>query len=64
MAETKFEKVVSARKAYWATMTKQERSQRMRDIAKKKQANLTYKQKREHALMMVAARGKKQKKVV
>jgi len=64
MPEVKFEKIQSARQSYWAKMTPQERSQRMRAIALKKQAGLTFKQKRAHALKMVAARRKAKKSVV
>ena len=58
------EKISIARKNYWNAMTVEERSNRMRDIAKKKNAKMTFKQRREHALMMVAARRKIIKKVV
>ncbi len=50
------EKQTAARKAYWARMTPEQRSERMRKIAIKKQSLLTFKQKRDHALKMVAAR--------
>jgi hypothetical protein len=56
--EVKFKKIQSARKEYWASMTPEQRSARMREIAKKKQAKLTYKEKRAHALKMVAARNR------
>ena len=44
------------RKKYWASMTPEQRSLRMADIAKKRQKKLTFKQKRDHALKMVKAR--------
>ena len=52
------EKNSLARKTYWERMTVEQKSERMRSIAKKKQKNLTFKQKRDHALKMVAARKK------
>ncbi len=57
------EKNKLARLEYWANMTPEERSKRMSAIAKAKQKKLTFKQKRDHALKMVAAR-KKAKLVV
>lgn len=50
------EKQTASRKAYWARMTPEQRSERMRKIAITKQSKLTFKQKRDHALKMVAAR--------
>lgn len=41
-------------------MTKEERSHRMREIALKKQKGMTFKQKRDHSMKMVAARVAKQ----
>lgn len=46
----------ASRKAYWARMTPEQRSARMRAIALTKQKKLTFKQKRDHALKMVEAR--------
>ena len=53
------EKNSLARKAYWERMTIEEKAQRMSSIAKKKQKNLTFKQKRDHAMKMVNARTKR-----
>ena len=53
------EKNTLARKTYWAEMDPDVRSKRMREIAKKKQSKLTFKQKRDHAMKMVEARRKK-----
>ena len=50
------EKSSSARKSYWANLSPEERSIRMSSIAKSRQKKMTYKQKRDHALKMVAAR--------
>ncbi len=50
------EKNVAARKAYWASMTEEERSAKMRALATGRQKKMTFKQKRDHALKMVAAR--------
>lgn len=52
------EKNIQARKSYWANVDPAERSKRMRDIAKKRQAGMTFKQKRDHAMKMVEARKK------
>lgn len=52
------EKNKLARKSYWASIPPEERSRRMREIAIKRQKGLSFKQKREHALKMRAARGK------
>lgn len=53
------EKNVAARKAYWASITPEERSARGSAMATKKQQKMTFKQKRDHALKMVAARRKR-----
>lgn len=45
-----------ARQKYWASMTPQQRTERMRKVAVSKQKKLSFKEKRKHALMMVAAR--------
>lgn len=45
-----------ARKAYWSTITPEERSARLKKVAQTKQKNMTFKQRRKHALLMVAAR--------
>jgi hypothetical protein len=50
------EKNILARKAYWAAMSPEEKSARMRKIALGRQKKLTFKQKRDHAMKMVAAR--------
>lgn len=50
------EKNTAARKAYWASLTDEERSERMRKLAVGRQKKMTFKQKRDHALKMVAAR--------
>lgn len=50
------DKNIAARKAYWASLTDQERSERMRKLAVSRQKKMTFKQKRDHALKMVAAR--------
>lgn len=54
----------AARKAYWAAMTPEERTNRMRKVAVTKQKGMTFKQKRAHALMMVARRKAKRPKAV
>lgn len=51
----------AARKAYWAAMTPEQKANRMRAIAITRQKNLTFKQKRDHALKMVEARKNKPK---
>jgi hypothetical protein len=53
------EKQVIARKSYWATLSPEVRSARMSLVAKAKQKKLTFKQRRDHAMRMVAARAKK-----
>lgn len=45
-----------ARKAYWASITPEERSARLKKVAQTKQKNMTFKQRRTHALLMVAGR--------
>lgn len=50
------EKHTIARQNYWASFTAEERSARMKEIAKKRQKAMTFKEKRDHALKMVAAR--------
>ena len=50
---------VLGRKKYWASLSPEQRSARMADIAQKRQKKLTFKQKRDHALKMVAARNAK-----
>jgi hypothetical protein len=54
------EKNAAARKSYWENLSPEERSNRMRAIATSRQKKMTFKQKRDHALKMVAARHKKQ----
>lgn len=45
-----------ARKSYWSNLPQEEKSKRMREIARKRQKGMTFKQKRDHALKMVQAR--------
>ncbi len=45
-----------ARKQYWATIPKEERSSRAREIAKIKHQQLTREQRQNHALLMVKAK--------
>jgi hypothetical protein len=51
---------ISARKKYWATISEEDRSNRMRELAFKKNKALTFKQKRDHSLKMLAAKALKQ----
>lgn len=51
-------KNTQARKAYWASMTPQQRSERMRAIAVSRQKKMSFKAKRKHALKMVEAKKK------
>lgn len=53
------EKQKETRKKYWASITPAQRSQRMRDIAKKRQAKLSFEERRQIAIKMVMARRKK-----
>lgn len=53
------EKHSAARKAYWASMSPEEKILRMRSIAQSRQKKMSFKQRRDHALKMVAARRKK-----
>ena len=55
------ERHTAARQTYWRNMDPLTKSQRMRDLALIRQKQMTKKQKRDHALKMVAAR--KAKKV-
>lgn len=48
-----------ARRAYWATLTPEERSARLRKVATIKARNMTPEQRRAHAMVMVAGRKKK-----
>ncbi len=48
-----------ARKLYWSTIPKEERSQRARKLAIAKNKKMTKKEKSEHALMMLKARHNK-----
>lgn len=45
-----------ARKAYWSTLTPEQRSERMRKLAISKNKKMTTKEKRDLALKMVRAR--------
>lgn len=60
----KHELIQQARLAYWKDISKEERSKRMREIAKARQSKLTVAEKRAIALKMVEARRKKAKKVI
>lgn len=53
-----------ARKKYWASITPEERSARLKKVAQTKQKNMTFKQRRKHALLMVAGRKAKVKTMV
>ena len=48
-----------ARKLYWSTVSKEERSKRGRKAATIKAKNMTIEQRRAHAMIMVAGRNKK-----
>lgn len=48
-----------AKKQYWATIPKEERSAQLRKIAFIKSQRMTIEEKRNHALIMVAARNNK-----
>lgn len=58
------EKNVTARKSYWANMDPVEKSRRMREIAKKRQSGMTFKEKRDHAMKMVKARQAKKSAII
>ena len=45
-----------ARRVYWASIPKEQRSQHARNAAKKKAQGMTVKERRDHAMMMVRAR--------
>ena len=57
------EKLRAARRLYWSSMPPEQRTERMRSIAKARQKRLTTAQKRAHALMMVEAKKNKRKGV-
>lgn len=51
-----------ARKAYWATVPKEERSRRASKTAKAKWEKMTQKERTEHAKMMIGVRNGKEYK--
>lgn len=55
------EKLSLARKAYWEAMDPEIKSARMRDMASKKQKNMSFKQRYDHSMKMVEARRSKRK---
>lgn len=55
------EKHKAARKAYWASIPKEERIKKMIALASGKQKKMTFTERRAHALVMVAARRRRAK---
>lgn len=55
------EKHSIAGKKRWIGVSDEERSKKMSDLAKLKQAKMSFAQKRKHALMMVKVKAKKSK---
>ena len=56
------EKHIAARRRYWDSLTKEQRSARMRTLATNRQKKMTFAQRRAHSLKMIAARNAKFKK--